>query len=83
MINLMENKVLGPIILQKFQQGFEQGEHKGRSEGQQDLVQELLTEKFGTLPVWALQRLHGARAEDLHAWAKRILRGTTLEDTLR
>ena len=79
MINLMENKVLGPII----QQQFEQGERKGRSEGQQDLLQEQLTEKFGSLPVWAHQRLRGASAEDLHAWAKRILRSTTLEDTLR
>ena len=79
MINLMENKVLGPLIRQQF----EQGERKGRSEGQQDLLQELLTEKFGSLPVWAHQRLQGASAEDLHAWAKRILRSTTLEDTLR
>jgi len=75
MINLMENKVLGPLIRQQF----EQGERKG----QQDLLQELLTEKFGSLPVWAQQRLQGASAEDLHAWAKRILRSTTLEDTLR
>jgi len=79
MINLMENKVLGPLL----QQQFEQGERKGRGEGQQDLLQEQLTEKFGSLPVWALQRLQGASAEDLHAWAKRILRSTTLEDTLR
>ena len=79
MINLMENKVLGPLIRQQFEQGFEQGEQKG----QQDLLQELLTEKFGSLPVWTLQRLRGASAEDMHAWAKRILRSTTLEDTLR
>jgi len=61
MINLMENKVLGPLL----QQQFEQGERKGRGEGQQDLLQELLTEKFGSLPVWALQRLRGAGVEDL------------------
>ena len=75
MINLMENKVLGPLIRQQLQQG--------RSEGQQDLLQELLADKFGSLPVWALQRLQGASPEDLLAWAKRILRSTTLEDTLR
>ena len=91
MINVMENKVLGPMI----QQQFEQGERKGRSEGKQegrqegrqegklDLLQEQLTEKFGSLPAWAMQRLQAGSAEDLHAWAKRVLHSTTLEDTLR
>jgi hypothetical protein len=87
MINVMENKVLGPML----QQQFEQAERKGRSEGLQqgllegtvNLLQEQLTEKFGSLPGWAVQRLHAASAEELHAWAKRVLRSTTLEDTLR
>jgi hypothetical protein len=91
MINVMENKVLGPML----QQQFEQAERKGRSEGMQqgmqqgllegrvNLLQEQLTEKFGSLPGWAVQRLHAASAEELHAWAKRVLRSTTLEDTLR
>jgi hypothetical protein len=78
-INVMENKVLGPIC----QQQFEQGERKGRSEGQQDLLRELLTQKFGSLPAWALQRLQAASAEDLHAWTKQVLQSSTLEDTLR
>ena len=95
MINLMENKVLGPLIRQQFEQGEQkgrsEGEQKGRSEGRQegrqkgrqDLLLEQLTEKFGPLPVWAMKRLEAASSEDLHTWAKRILRGTTLEDTLR
>ncbi|MFN0103942.1 MAG: DUF4351 domain-containing protein [Bryobacteraceae bacterium] len=79
MIDVMENKVLGPLIRQQF----EQGEQKGRQEGRQDLLQEQLTEKFGSLPVWVLERLQSASTEDLHTWAKRILGSTTLEDTLR
>ena len=79
MINLMENKVLAPLILQQF----EAGRSEGRNEGPKDLLQEMLTNKFGLLPAWALDRLHGASAEDLHAWAKRILSSATLEDTLR
>ncbi|MSV31829.1 MAG: hypothetical protein EXQ57_04845 [Bryobacterales bacterium] len=75
MINVMENKVLGPMILQ--------AERKGRSEGQHDLFQEMLSEKFGPLPVWALQRLQAAADDEFHIWAKRILSSTTLEDTLR
>ena len=46
-------------------------------------LRELLTEKFGSLPGWAMQRLQTASAEDLHAWAKRVLHSTTLEETLR
>lgn len=79
MINLMENKVLAPLILKQF----EAGRSEGRQEGRQDLLQEQLIEKFGALPGWALERLHGASAEDLHAWAKRILHSVTLEETLR
>ena len=91
MIDLMENKVLAPLILKQI----EMGEQRGRSEGMQvgmqvgrqvgmlDLLHELLTEKFGALPAWAAQRLQAATAEDLHTWAKRVIHGATLEDTLR
>jgi hypothetical protein len=86
MINLMENKVLGPLILQQYEAGRSEGRTEGRSEGRQvgqrELLQEMLANKFGGLPAWALDRLHGASAEDLHAWAKRILSSATLEDTL-
>ena len=80
MINVMENKVLGPLILQRMEQ---KGRSEGNQEGRQDLLQEQLSEKSGTLPVWVVQRLQAASAEDLHTWAKRILRATTLEETLR
>ena len=87
MINLMENKVLGPLIRQQFEQGEQKGRSEGRQEGRQkgrqDLLLEQLTEKFGPLPVWAMKRLEAASSEDLHTWAKRILSGTTLEETLR
>ena len=83
MIDLMENKVLGPLILQKYEEGERKGRQEGLQEGRQDLLRDQLTEKFGPLPEWALQRLQMASAEDLHVWAKRILRGITLEDTLR
>ena len=91
MIDVMENKVLGPMIRQQFElgeqkgrsEGREEGKQDGREEGKQDLLREQLTEKFGSLPVWALQRMQAASDQDLHIWAKRILHGTTLEDTLR
>ena len=83
MIDLMENKVLGPLFLKQIELGEQRGRSEGRSEGMHDMLHELLTEKFGPLPLWAAQRLQAATAEDLHAWARRVLHSSTIEDTLR
>jgi hypothetical protein len=83
MINLMENKVVGPMILQAEQKGRSEGRQEGRQEGMQGLLLDLLTEKFGALPVWATERLQSASGEELHAWAKRVLHSASLEETLR
>ena len=55
----------------------------GERKGGQDLLLVQLTEKFGTLPAWAAESLQSASPEDLHAWTKRVLSNSTLEDTLR
>ncbi len=83
MINVMENKVLGPMLQQQFEQAERKGRSEGILEGRLDLLQEQLTEKFGSLPGWAVQRLHAASAEEWHGWAKRVLRNTTADQTLR
>ena len=74
MINLMENEVLAPLILKQYEEGLQKG--------RQGLLHEQLTEKFGPLPPWAMRRLEAASVDELHAWAKRVLHSTTLEDTL-
>lgn len=74
-IDLMENKVLAPIILRQYE--------KGRDDGMQGLLFQLLTEKFGALPTWATSRLQAASGDELQSWAKRILQSDSLEDTLR
>ena len=83
MIDLMENEVVGPMILQAEQKGRSEGRQEGRQEGMQGLLLDLLTEKFGALPVWATERLRSASGEELHAWAKRVLHSPSLEETLR
>ena len=75
MINVMENKVLGPIIQQRFEEGLQKG--------QQLLLQRMLTEKFGPLPAWADQRIRTASTRHFDLWASLILRSSTLEGTLR
>ena len=86
-INVMENKVLGPLILKELEKGLEKGRNEGMQQGMQqgmqELLAELLTEKFGVIPAWAAARLQSASSEDLHAWAKRVLHSASLEDTLR
>jgi hypothetical protein len=79
MINLMENKVVGPMILQAEQKG----RSEGRQEGMQGLLLDLLREKFGALPEWATERLRSASSEELHVWAKRVLHSASLEETLQ
>jgi len=78
MINVANNKVLGPII----QERFEEGQRKGRNEGQQALLQHMLIEKFGFLPEWAAKRLRAASEDELTLWAKRIIHAKTFEETL-
>ena len=69
-INLEENAVIRPLI------------EKGRQRGRRDLLLEQLAEKFGPVPTMTSERVHKASAEELDRWARRILRTTTLEDTL-
>ena len=83
MINVRENKVLGPLILESIEQGRSEGRSVGRSEGKHEILQDQLTEKFGPLPAWAVSRLDSASDDDLKLWSKRILKAATLEETLR
>ncbi len=82
MINLMENKVLAPLFQQRFEEGREEGREDARIK-QQDLLLVLLSDKFGSVPPWAAQQVKTASVEDLDTWARRIIRATSLEETLR
>ncbi len=73
MIDLMENKILGPAI----RQGMEQG----RATERRELLQGILEDRFGQLPNWAEAKLAAATPETLKAWSHR-LRADSLEDLL-
>jgi hypothetical protein len=64
MIDIMENKVIGPAILK----------------GEAKIVTGLLEEQFGTVPDWVTEKLGSAKEAELMAWSKRILRARTLND---
>lgn len=78
MINIMENKVLGPLIQQRYEQGLEQG----LEQGHRMFLMEQLNEKFGAVPVWARERVEKASSEEIHNWVKKILRSASLDETL-
>ena len=83
MINVMENKVLGPMIQRELDKSEERGMEQGMEQGIQKTLTVLLSEKFGALPVWAEQRLSSASSDELNSWTKRILRAATLEEVLQ
>jgi hypothetical protein len=67
MIDIMENKVLGPAILK----------------GEATIVARLLEKRFGTLPEWVSEKLGSAKEAELLTWADRVLSARTLNDIFK
>jgi hypothetical protein len=67
MIDIMENRVLGPAILK----------------GEATMLASLLEERFGTLPEWVTEKLGSAKEAELMAWGKRTLSARTLDDVFK
>ena len=94
MIDLMENKVLGPVIQkgldealergvdQGLQRGRQAGRQAGRVEGASRILRRLLEKRFGPLPPWAGAKLASASEETLEAWTLRLDDATQLENIL-
>lgn len=94
MIDLMENKVLGPMIRKGLQQGLEQGLEQGLREGREEgraeglrrgmqtMLRDTLDLRFGRLPVGAIQRLEDASVEQLRDWNRRAAEASSLQELL-
>ena len=87
MIDLMENKILGPAIRQGFKQGWEEGFLIGIQEGREMallelLIEDLLEERYGKIPPWAQSRIAAATHETLKLWHRRLVGPESLEDFL-
>lgn len=70
MIDIMENKVFGPLIRQ------------GRREGKADILKLILAKRFGPLPGWADSRIALATDEELETWSLQTYEASTLESLL-
>ena len=85
MIDIMDNKIIGPAIRQGLEQGRQEGRQEGLQEGRQGMArmfQNLLEKRFGSLPSWAKAKLASASAETLEAWSLRLDESSRLEQLL-
>ena len=60
--------------------GRDEGMRAGRVEGERALLERQLRRRFGPLSPAVSDRLHGASATDLEAWAENLLEARTLDD---
>lgn len=82
MIDLLENKVLGPAIRQGLEQGRTAGRTEGRVEALATVLRKRLLKRFGSLPAWAEAKLAAAAPDTLEAWSLQLDDNPTLEDLL-
>jgi hypothetical protein len=61
-------------------EGLREGRQEGRLEGEAILLQRMLTRRFGPLPPELVWRIESSPAEQIDAWADRLLSASTLED---
>ena len=79
MIDLMENKVIGPAILLGERRGRQLGEHRGKV----TVILTLLKQRFGQLPAETAELLEQASERKLLSMSKRILTAKSLDAVLR
>ena len=77
---------LGPVVQEALMTTAEklraEGRAQGRAEGQAEFLMELLIMKFGPQPVNIRARVFTATSDQLHAWTRRILPATTIDEVL-
>jgi predicted transposase YdaD len=91
MIDIMENKVLGPAIQQGIEQGIEQGRREGIEKGIEQGVEKgmrqalkvLVKSRFGSLPRWASARIDKSSQQEIKDLIAGASAAPTLEDLFR
>lgn len=78
MIDILQNKVLGPLVLEQI----ELGRQEGRQEGLRALFRRLSEKRFGELPIWAQARVADASSETLTDWTLGLEEAESLEALL-
>jgi len=83
MIDIMENKVLGPAIQQGIEQGRREGIEKGVEKGMRQALKVLVKSRFGSLPRWASARIDKSSQQEIKDLIAGASAAPTLEDLFR
>ncbi len=67
------------MLASSMEHGRAEGRQQGRLEGQAAILERQLTKKFGSVPVWAQDRLRNVTVGELETWADRILIAENVE----
>ncbi len=62
------------------QRAHDEGMRQGRVDGERTVLERLLRRRFGPLSPAVAERLHGASAPDLEAWAENVLDARAVDD---
>lgn len=90
-VDIRDHEVLGPMFREARQEGLQEGRKVGLQEGRNAGLQEgefailrrLIEKRFGTLPLWAYEKLRALPPVALEDLSDRILDAGNLEDLLR
>ena len=83
MIDLMENKVIGPAILLGERRGERRGQQRGEHRGKVKFLLTQLKQRFGPLPAGTAELLEQASERKLLSMSKRILTAKSLDAVVR
>ncbi len=72
-----------PYITSVERIGIQKGIEQGMLKGESKLLTKLLTQRFGLLPAWSLQKIEQASSEELEQWGMTLLDADTLEDVFK
>ena len=60
-------------------EGFDKGRLKGETRGRAETLLRQLRKRYGTVPDFAIDRVHAAGIEDLDRWANAVLDAPSLD----
>ena len=83
MIDILQNKVLGPLVLEQIELGLQAASESVRQEGLRLLFCRLAEKRFGPLPAWAQVSLANASPETLIQWTLALNEADSLEALFR
>jgi len=74
-----KEQIMGPITEPYYRKGLAEGETRGEAKGGAKILTRLLKRRFGDIPASLQQRIFGADAGTIEAWADRALDARDLE----